>query len=86
MPQWFQASKVVSSSDGHFGRFWERQSYSNCPALNAYPPWGIRLRRDSWVSVRYPEGLNAAKSSVPLQRADRQGMLGQKPADLPGSV
>jgi Transposase DDE domain group 1 len=40
---------------------------------------GIRLRRDNWVSVRYPDRRNAAKSSVILQRTDRQGILGQKP-------
>jgi hypothetical protein len=27
---------------------------------------GIRLRRDNWVSVRYAEELNSAKSSVTL--------------------
>jgi hypothetical protein len=46
----------------------------------------VGLRRDSWVSVRYPEELNSAKSSVTLQRADRQGILGQKPADLQVSL
>ena len=43
---------------------------------------GICLRRDNWVSVRYAEELNSGKSSVLLQRADRHGILGQKPADL----
>src|SRR5215468_5727498 len=43
---------------------------------------GICLRWDNWVSVRYAEELNSGKSSVLLQRADRHGILGQKPADL----
>ena len=43
---------------------------------------GIRLRRDSWVSVRYAEELNSTKSSGFLQRTDRHGILGQKPADF----
>jgi hypothetical protein len=37
---------------------------------------GIRLRRDSWVSVRYAEGLNSSQSSVTHQRTDRHGILG----------
>jgi hypothetical protein len=41
---------------------------------------GIRLRRDSWVSVRYSKELNSGKSSATLQRADRHEILGQKPA------
>lgn len=36
---------------------------------------GIRVKRDSEVSVVYAEGLNSAKSSAPLQRADRHGIL-----------
>ena len=36
---------------------------------------GIRLRRDSWVSVRYAEELNSGKSSVTPQRTDRHGIL-----------
>jgi hypothetical protein len=47
---------------------------------------GIRLRRDSWVSVRYAKELNSGKSSVLLQRADRHGMLGEKPTNVPVSV
>src|SRR2546423_7347285 len=43
---------------------------------------GIRLRRDSWVSVRYHEELNSAKSSVTLLRTDRHEILGQKPPDF----
>src|SRR5712691_1011262 len=43
---------------------------------------GIRLRRDSWVSVRYAEGLNSSQSSAIQQRTDRHGILGQKPTDL----
>jgi hypothetical protein len=39
---------------------------------------GIRLRRDSWVSVMYAEGLNSTTSSATLQRTDRHGILGQK--------
>ena len=47
---------------------------------------GIRLRRDNWVSVRYAEELNSAKSSVTLQRTDRHGILGQKPTDFQVSL
>jgi transposase InsO family protein len=47
---------------------------------------GIRLRRDSWVSVMYAEALHATTSSVTLQRTDRQGILGQKPWHLPVSL
>jgi flagellar basal body rod protein FlgF len=47
---------------------------------------GIHLRRDSWVSVRYAEGLNATTSSVTLQRTDRQGIVGQKPTYGPMSL
>ena len=36
---------------------------------------GIRLRRDSWVSVMYAEALNSTTSSVTLQRTDRHGIL-----------
>jgi hypothetical protein len=43
---------------------------------------GIRLKRDSMVSVMYPEELNSVKSSVTLRRTDRHGILGQKPADF----
>src|SRR5215470_1077097 len=32
--------------------------------------WGICGTRDSWVSVRYAEGLHSTKSSVTLQRTD----------------
>jgi hypothetical protein len=39
---------------------------------------GIRLRRDTLVSVMYAEGLNSAMSSVTLQSTDRHGILGQK--------
>ena len=46
----------------------------------------IRLRRDNWVSVRYAEELNSAKSSVTLQGTDRQGIVGQKPTDLQVSL
>jgi len=37
---------------------------------------GIRLKRDSLVSVMYAEELNSAKSSVTLQSTDRHGILG----------
>jgi hypothetical protein len=47
---------------------------------------GIRLKRDKWVSVRYAEELNAAKSSVILQRTDRHGILGQKRPDFQVSL
>jgi hypothetical protein len=40
----------------------------------------------SWVSVMYPEELDSAKSSVTLQRTDRHGILGQKPADFQVSL
>jgi hypothetical protein len=44
---------------------------------------GIRLSRDSWVSVMYPEGLHSAKSSGTSQRTDRhQGIVGQKRSRL----
>jgi hypothetical protein len=47
---------------------------------------GSRLRRDNWVSVRYAEELNSSKSSVLLQRADRHGILGEKPPDFQVSL
>jgi cellulose biosynthesis protein BcsQ len=47
---------------------------------------GIRLRRDNWVSVRYAEELNSTTSSVLLQRADRHGILGEKPPDFQVSL
>ena len=47
---------------------------------------GIRLTRDSWVSVMYAEALNSAKSSVTLQSTDRHGILGQKSADFQVSL
>jgi hypothetical protein len=43
---------------------------------------GIRLRRDTWVSVRYAEELHSAKSSVTLQSTDRHGILGQMSSDF----
>ena len=36
---------------------------------------GIRLRRDSWMSVMYAKGLNSTTSSATLQRTDRHGIL-----------
>jgi hypothetical protein len=47
---------------------------------------GIHVRRDSWVSVRYAEGLNSAKSSVTLQSTDRHGILGEKSTDFQVSL
>jgi site-specific DNA recombinase len=47
---------------------------------------GIRLTRDSWVSVMYAEELHSAKSSVTLQSTDRHGILGQKSADFQVSL
>jgi hypothetical protein len=43
---------------------------------------GIRLRRDSWVSVMYSPELNSATSSVIPRRTDRHGILGEKPSDF----
>jgi hypothetical protein len=51
-----------------------------------FPRLGIRLRRDNWVSVRYAEELNSGKSSVILQRADRHGILGEKPPSFQVSL
>jgi hypothetical protein len=51
-----------------------------------YIPGGIRLKRDSVVSVMYPEELDSATSSVTLQRTDRHGILGQKPTDFQVSL
>ena len=47
---------------------------------------GIRLTRDSLVSVMYAEELNSTTSSVTLQRTDRHGILGQKPSDFQESL
>ena len=44
------------------------------------------VTRDSGVSVMYAEELNSAKSSATLQRTDRHGILGQKPAHLQVSL
>jgi hypothetical protein len=52
----------------------------------ALPNGGIRLRRDSLVSVRYAEELNSTTSSVTLQRTDRHGILGQKSSHLQVSL
>ncbi len=49
---------------------------------SAFSLEGIRLRRDSWVSVRYAEGLNSSQSSATHQRTDRHEILGQKPSDF----
>src|SRR6058998_3052542 len=71
----------------------------SCPTLSdhmgmpsgRFPPLGlsfrgIRLRRDSGVSVMYAEELHSTTSSVTLQRTDRHEILGQKPADFQGSL
>ena len=50
------------------------------------PEGGSYLRRDNVVSVLYSEGLNSTKSSATLQRTDRHGILGQKPAHLQVSL
>jgi hypothetical protein len=47
---------------------------------------GIDLTRDSVASVRYAEGLNSSKSSVPLQSTDRHDILGQKSAGFQRSL
>ena len=47
---------------------------------------GIRLTRDSWVSVMYAEDLNSAKSSVTFQGTDRHEILGQQSADFQVSL
>jgi hypothetical protein len=47
---------------------------------------GIRLTRDSWVSVMYAEDLNSAKSSVTFQGTDRHDILGQQSADFQVSL
>jgi RNA-directed DNA polymerase len=39
---------------------------------------GIHVKRDSFASVRYSEGLNSFQSSFPLQRTDRYGIVGQE--------
>ena len=47
---------------------------------------GIRVKRDNWMSVMYPEELDSAKSSVTLQSTDRHGILGEKPPDFQVSL
>ncbi len=51
----------------------EQVKRSHSDALHAH--WGSRLRRDSWVSVRYAEELNSTTSSVTLRRTDRHGIV-----------
>ena len=43
---------------------------------------GIRIIRDSEVSVRYSERVNSSKSSISLQRTDRYGIVGQERCHL----
>ena len=47
---------------------------------------GIRLTRDSLVSVMDAAELHAATSSVTWQRTDRHGMVGHTPTDVHVSV
>jgi hypothetical protein len=63
-----------------------RLALSGLSCAPALRKWGIRVRRDNWVSVRYAEGLNSGKSSVLLQRADRHGILGEKPPSFQVSL
>jgi hypothetical protein len=59
------------------------QETHGTPPRRGYHDRGIHLSRDSWVSVRYPEGLNSAKSSDTPQRTDRHhGIVGQKRSPL----
>ena len=63
------------------------QTYENKPVTTSvFILKGIRLRRDSWVSVMYAEEPNSTTSSVTLQRTDRHEILGQKPAGFQESV
>ena len=43
---------------------------SGLPVATLREGQGIRLRRDSWVSVMYAEALNSITSSVTLQSTD----------------
>ena len=58
---------------GHTGDFFV-QSSAVC-AKRVCEAMGIRLTRDSWVSVMYAEELNAATSSATLQRTDRHEIV-----------
>lgn len=46
------------------------------PHLHRPKKGGIRVRRDTLVSVMYAEELHSAKSSVTFQGTDRHGILG----------
>jgi hypothetical protein len=48
-------------------------SISGLPVATLREGQGIRLRRDSWVSVMYAEALNSTMSSVTLQSTDCMG-------------
>jgi hypothetical protein len=95
MCQDFETPRVgVGSAKPYFGKGTERQRQciphrvdSPCAsdAVTVYG-LGIRVRRDSWVSVMYAEGLHSGESSVTFQRTDRHGILGQKPTDFHVSV
>ncbi len=61
---------------------WEERHPQVAEALRQLADAGIRLRRDSWVSVMYSTELNSATSSVTPQRTDRHGILGEKPSDF----
>jgi len=69
-----------------FWDIWQDPVGSNFIANALWDSLGIRLRRDSWVSVMYAEALNSTTSSVTLQRTDRHGILGQKPWHLQVSL
>ena len=62
-----------------------RRDFGQVPGLRV-EFWGIHLRRDTWVSVRYAEALNSTKSSVNLQSTDRHDILGQKRPDFQVSL
>jgi hypothetical protein len=51
-------------------------------ALTVEITGGTHLRRDNEMSVRYAEELHSGTSAVLLQRADRHGIVGEKPSDF----
>ena len=61
-----EKSEREQSAGSRFGRGWSFAKQFK----------GIRVTRDSWMSVMYAERLNSAKSSVTLQGTDRHGILG----------
>ena len=62
------------------------QALPPCSSLPTPQIQGIRVKRDSEMSVMYPEELDSTKSSVTLQRTDRHGILGQKSTDFQVSL